>query len=113
LIKTKTENGIQKVTNDNGEIAVIIHPSFGGGWYSWERKIEMLFHPEIVIWILNGKPKDVKIDVAKILNNEYRDMDYISNLEVVWIKEGEEFRIREYDGSEWVEMKSDTKWITA
>ena len=35
------------------------------------------------------------------------------DLVVVWIDEGEEFIINEYDGYEGIQFKNETKWITA
>ena len=37
----------------------------------------------------------------------------VEGLVVVWVDEGEEFIINEYDGSESIQLKSKTEWITA
>ena len=95
--------------------AVIVHPSFGGGWYSWNREHpQCLFSPEVALWILDESKEKEVLDLQKLFGDNFKEhSEKIWHLEVVWVDKGEDFVIHEYDGSEYVSMKRSTMWITA
>ena len=95
--------------------AVIIHPNFGGGWFSWNTRYrQCIFSPEVALWILDENKEKEFLDLKKLFGEDFMENnEKISDLQVVWVDRGEEFIIYEYDGSEYVSMKSSTKWITA
>ena len=109
-------DGIRRLLDKNAnKIAVIVHPDFGGGWYSWNREHpQCLFSPEVALWILDeGKDKEV-LDLQKLFGENFMEHNSkILYLEVVWVDKGEDFVIHEYDGSEYVSMKRSINWITA
>ena len=86
----------------NGQVAVLYSPGFGAGWYSWNEKKELLFHPKLVEMVENNKQKEITEEFCKdLLNTD----DYIcvlgaGNLQIKWLNEGTLFEIDEYDGSE-------------
>jgi len=89
---------VKKVVK-NGMVAVCISPGFGAGWSTWEEVSP--FEPKVVDMILAGRQKDIDKEWCKTqlgLDNVY--CGGAEDLEVVWIKEGEEFYIDEYDGAE-------------
>ena len=64
------EDGLRRLFNEKTNcIAVILHPDFGGGWYSWNTNYpQCLFSPEIALWILDeSKDKEV-LDLQKLLS---------------------------------------------
>ena len=88
----------------NGQVAVLYSPGFGAGWYSWNEKKELLFHPKLVEMVENNKQKEITEEFCKdLLNTD----DYIcvlgaGNLQIEWLDEGTVFEIDEYDGSEYI-----------
>jgi len=101
---------MDKVIRD-GKVAVLISYGFGAGFYSWGAPIEAIFDPKLVELV-----ESEDFDGA----NEYVKNTYpgvytggVGDLVVVWVDEGEDFIIDEYDGSETIQLKSETEWITA
>ena len=101
---------MNKVIKD-GKVAVLISYGYGGGFYTWGAPPEAIFDPKLVELV-----ESEDFDGA----NEYVGNTYqgvytggVEDLVVVWIDEGEEFIINEYDGSESIQLKSKTQWITA
>ena len=89
----------------NGKVAVLYSPGFGAGWYSWNEKKELLFHPKLVEMVENNKQKEITEEFCKDL---LKTDDYICvlgarNLQIEWLNEGTAFIINEYDGSESIE----------
>ena len=89
----------------NGKVAVLYSPGFGAGWYSWNEKKELLFHPKLVEMVENNKQKEITEEFCKDL---LKTDDYICvlgarNLQIEWLDEGTAFIINEYDGSESIE----------
>ena len=89
----------------NGKVAVLYSPGFGAGWYSWNEKKELLFHPKLVEMVENNKQKEITEEFCKDL---LKTDDYIcvlgaGNLQIEWLNEGTVFEIDEYDGSESIE----------
>ena len=94
-----------KVIKD-GFVAVVIHPTFGGGWSTWnvdELTETLIFHPSIVNAVLEGRRGELNEEwfIANFGEN-YRGVwtGAREEIEVVWVKEGTVFKIEEYDGAE-------------
>lgn len=105
---------------DNGSVAIIIAPTYGSGWFTWYGKEEMLYDPVVVDLI--QKNNNFDYDQAEIYNQftkhiqeKYGIEDYfnIDDLTIVWVDEGKEFFIDEYDGAESVRFRDHFKWLKA
>ena len=97
---------------EEGNVAVLVSPGFGAGWYSWEHDESMLFDPGLVQLILNGAEFGKKINYVE---NKWPDAytGGIEDLEVQWVPEGTEFLIDEYDGAESIVYKEHGNWFKA
>ena len=105
-------------------VAVLVSDGYGAGWSTWAHTREQeelaMFDPEIVQWILDGKPK-VKLSdpmgrnayfTEKYGGNYFYDGGF-DTLTVEWIKVGTKFRITEYDGQEAIQIMDDVNWFVA
>jgi hypothetical protein len=105
---------MKKVVNDKGQVAVLISVGFGAGWSSWNREIpELVFDPDVVGMVLS----DQRSKIGPFVESKYPDV-YVSTLgadqlTVVWVDQGTEFQIDEYDGSESIRFKEKQEWIVA
>lgn len=87
----------------DGKVAVLVSPGYGAGWSTWairENAERLLFDPEMVQAVL-AKDSDAVAQRADQLEDElgcYTGGS--SQLTVVWVPKGAQFRIDEYDGSE-------------
>jgi len=105
----------------NGKVAVLISPGFGGGWYSWHKTEELLYHPKLVEMVENSQHKEITESlIAELLGIiDEDDMPYgisdmaIEDLTVRWLPVGTEFVIEEYDGHESITLKENHSWLTA
>jgi hypothetical protein len=102
---------LRKLVRD-GHVAILISPDYGSGWYSWNPDFpEILFDPAMIRLVEENKFDELEIYVTlkypEIHKHALRD------LEVEWIREGVEFRIKEHDGSETIEFKDEVDWIVA
>ena len=95
----------------NGQVAVIVSPGHGAGWYSWHGIEELLFDPTIVAWIESDESDKIKHYITLKYPNEY--FGDIGNLSIRWIAQGTAFKIDEYDGSESVSVRDQEEWIVA
>lgn len=104
---------IAKVVRD-GKVAVLISPGFGAGWFTWNTDHqEILFHPKIVKMVESGRRKEITEDwVKKHLKIEIYAGGAI-DLKIRWLKEGTQFKVLEYDGSESLETFEELNLITA
>lgn len=89
----------------DGKVAVVIAPSYGAGWSSWNSKIgeTLVFHPAIVQMVLDGRREEITREwLIDHFGEEFRDGFYEGNddLTVVWLPVGTKFLITEYDGAE-------------
>ena len=89
----------------DGKVAVVIAPSYGAGWSSWNSKIEetLVFHPAIVQMVLDGRRGEIDKDwLVAHFGEEFRDGYYGANddLTIKWFPVGTKFCITEYDGGE-------------
>lgn len=101
---------MNKVIRD-GKVAVLISYGFGAGFYTWGAPIEAIFDPKLVELIesedFDGANEYVKNTYSGVYTGGVED------LVVVWVDEGEEFIIEEYDGNESIQFKNEPQWITA
>ena len=101
---------MNKVIKD-GKVAVLISYGFGSGFYTWGAPLEAIFDPKLVELV-----ESENFDGAEeYVMNTYPDVytGGVGDLVVVWVDEGEEFIIEEYDGNESIQFKNETQWITA
>lgn len=112
---------MEKVIRD-GKVAVIYSAGFGAGWYSWNtEKPWMMFHPELVALIETGKSgpelwksvSETASRIAKELGEEEPYTGGVDGLRIEWVRQGAQFEIAEYDGSESVKVVEDSTYITA
>lgn len=101
-----------------GKVAVLYSPGFGAGWYTWCGIEEMLYDPNIIELVLKKEHDPDQRDnmILEYCERKYGEDAYyggIDNLTVVWIDEGAEFLIDEYDGAESIRMKEDFVWLRA
>lgn len=101
---------MNKVIRD-GKVAVLISYGFGAGFYTWGAPLEAIFDPKL-IELVESEDFD---GAVKYIETTYPDVytGGVEDLEVVWVDEGEEFTIEEYDGNESIQFKNETQWITA
>lgn len=110
---------MEKVTNQRGEVAVIINNDYGAGFSTWNTSYpEFLFHPTLVNLILQDRnseiTKELLVSLARpLIEDDQPFLGSPSTLEVVWIKKGKLFRISEYDGLEKVSYADDYDFIEA
>jgi hypothetical protein len=98
----------------NGQVAVLYHPTYGAGWYSWHGIPDLIYDPLVVDMVESG------VDPEKIYaycNEHYTDTYHYfggsDGLSIAWLPEGTEFRIEEYDGAETIRLKQDYTWMVA
>lgn len=90
-----------KVIRD-GKVAVLYSSGFGSGWYNSHYVEELIFHPEIVKMVEEGRQKEIDEDFCAKLGYEDIYCGGASGLEIKWVEEGKPFYIHEYDGAEHV-----------
>jgi hypothetical protein len=95
----------------NGLVGVLVSPGFGAGFYTWGAPLEAIFNPTLIDLIENEKIQEAIDFVEKTWEDLYTGG--VRNMRVVWIEEGTEFTIEEYDGSEKIVFKETIEWITA
>jgi hypothetical protein len=98
-----------------GKVAVLYSPGYGAGWYTWNEGHSdargLVFDKELVQAVLDENI-DLAIEIAK---RKYPDCytGGAKDLKVAWLEEGEQFEIREYDGSERIECHGHKVWLEA
>ena len=99
----------------DGKVAVLIAPSFGGGWSTWSSQYpELLFDATVVLAVERKLPFT---SVEEYIRDKYPDA-FISSftyddLVIEWLEEGTEFIVEEYDGAETIKLKYETEWVIA
>ena len=93
----------------NGKVGVLISPGFGAGFSTWGAPIEAIFNPTLIELVEQQKVQEAIDFVEKTWENVYSGG--VQDLEVVWVSEGSEFIIEEYDGSESLMLKENYNWI--
>lgn len=100
-----------KMFKKDGKTAVLVSPGFGAGFSTWNEP-EMAVDFDLVEAFLSGDmPRFEYIVVEKYGENMY--LGGMDNLMVVWVDEGNKFRVDEYDGNERVEILEGADWFTA
>jgi len=97
---------------EDGMVAVLYSPGFGAGWYTWNYEYpEILFDPAIVKFV----EKEKFDELATYVELKYPDIfkGGMEDLKVEWIPEGTLFKVKEYDGSESLELKESDDWLVA
>ena len=99
----------------DGQVAVLVSPGFGAGWYSWHGVEALLYDPAVVDMVESGADVDA---VVRYCETTYDDVAYyggVDQLAVAWVPVGTRFYIHEYDGAETVvtEESMEQTWITA
>lgn len=106
---------MKKVIRD-GKVAVLVSRGWGAGWYSWHGIEELLYDPEIVRMIENPDEDEDDFSIEKYCEEKYGDSSYyggVDGLCIVWVPEGTQFIINEYDGAETLWIKEEMPWKTA
>ena len=103
---------MEKLKKD-GKVAILYSPGFGAGWSTWNSEYaeQLIFDKEIAEAVLN---ENNKLAIA-IAEKKYPDI-YTGGgggLTIMWIDEGEQFEITEYDGSEGVNIISQQSYFSA
>ena len=102
---------MEKVIRD-GKVAVLYSPGYGAGWYSWHDIEELLYDPAVVEMVEKGMYKEIE-EYCESVYGEQRSFYGAEDLKIEWIPIGCEFRIDEYDGSEYIEYKDQLDWQVA
>ena len=128
---------MEKVIKD-GKVGVLVSPGFGAGFSTWGAPIEASFDPTLIELAekkhkmeFQPNEKGGLTQIREVYNSpEYKEIvnemvEYVTktyegvyaggveDLVVVWIDEGREFIIEEYDGSESLMLKTDYNCIKA
>lgn len=83
----------------NGKVAVIYSPGYGAGWSTWYPDYcpAMLFDASLARFLLADDQVQAKAHAEKY----YPDAAFVvDQLKVMWVDEGDEFRIDVHDGYE-------------
>ena len=97
-----------------GNVAVLISPGFGSGWYSWNGIDSMLFHPKLVELVEANRREEITEElIFELTGEENVYTGGVGDLEVVWLPMGTEFLIDEYDGAESLTLIQNLRTITA
>jgi hypothetical protein len=104
---------MEKVIRD-GKVAVLYSPGFGAGWYTWNYTFpQCVFDPEIVEMVEKEmNPEDIESFAEKKYGEDFY-AGGADDLRIMWLPEGTQFIIHEYDGSESVRVKEEMDWMTA
>ena len=89
----------------DGMVAVVIAPTFGAGWSSWNPALKetLVFHPAIVQMVLDGRGEEIDEDWLVAHFGEEFEYGYYGandNLSIEWLPIGTKFIITEYDSAE-------------
>ena len=91
---------------------VLISPKYGAGWSTWNY-IDLAFDPDIIQAFEAGLDKEDMRKFIISLGYEEPFMDGYDQCEIVEIPRGTLFRIKEYDGSEYIEKYNADDWMMA
>ena len=101
---------MKKVIKD-GKVGVLVSPGFGAGFSTWGYPTEAIFDPTLIELVENQKVQEAVDYCEDKWPKEYSGG--VQDLRVVWVPEGSEFVIEEYDGAESLMLKEEYNWITA
>lgn len=95
-----------------GKIAVVYHPGYGAGWYTWHGIKEALFDPDLIDFIREEKFEEGQKYIEETYNldgNVYK----IKELDIYKVMPGSKFLLLEYDGSETLISSDNIQFIEA
>ena len=92
----------------NGNVAILISPSFGAGWYTWNHNEEIIFSPKIVEMVEQGKRDEIDTKwIEENLGSKDVYCGGADDLQISWLPINTKFFIEEYDGSESIRIEND------
>ena len=96
---------------------VLISPGFGAGWSTWNRP-ELAYDERIVRAFECGISEEdmTQLCVECGFVNDYGDAPYMGGFDTLEVREipsGTWFQIKEYDGSEYVDIFDEDEWYFA
>ena len=102
----------------DGKVAILYSPNYGAGWSTWyygeDKEVkDFLLHDEKLVEMVENKVDSSVIEsyVESVYPEVYTGG--ADTLTVEWVKEGTQFRIDEYDGSESLIINNDNYWLVA
>jgi hypothetical protein len=105
----------------NGEVALLHSDSWGTAWATWYP--ETMFDCELIklyLWWLGADSNtelehEIEYAARLYLEHAHPEVTFrgFDGLKLSWIKQGQEFIIREYDGIETVLLKDKINWLVA
>jgi len=102
-----------KMFKNDGKTAVLVSPPFGAGFSTWNSP-EMAIDFDLIDAFLAGDISRFEYILTEKYDNEGSlYFTGFEKLHVVWVEEGQKFRINEYDGSENVEVFNEADWFVA
>lgn len=117
-------NGVELYEQDRN-VAVLISESFGAPWSSGVDQ-RLAYDKRIVEFWMEHKDdtefmramdayhsNPIQKYAEKLFSEwGYEDIYFggFSDIELVWVPKGKSFQIREYDGSEWIQMYNPKDW---
>jgi hypothetical protein len=104
---------MEKCVRDD-KVAVVFAGRHGIGWYSQDlNNPEIVFDPNIVQHIESQEFSRLKVYMELRYPHVYISDDLLQNLEIMWLPEGTEFKIDEYDGLEHIVLRKKVVWLKA
>ena len=101
---------MEKVIRD-GMVGVLVSTGHGAGFSTWGYPTEAIFDPHLIYLVETRKEDEILEYCETKWPDEYSGG--VEDLKVVWVPEGSEFVIEEYDGAESLMLKEEYNWITA
>ena len=94
----------------NGQFAVLVSRGFGAGWSTWASGDSNFFATDsgLVECFLS------KESPSSYIASQGFDVPYMGgwdDIEIVWLDSGTRFIIKEYDGSESIQIESGVRWM--
>ena len=104
---------MNKLVRD-GRVAVLYSPDYGAGWSTWapaEIREAVLFDPAMVELVEQEKLEELQVYVTL----KYPDIfcGGLRDLQILWMPEGTQFVVNDYDGNESIQTRDSTDWYTA
>ena len=111
-------------------VGVLVSPGYGTGWSTYNPHYEIAVDARVIEYWLQHKDKPnwrnsvsswdrtpTQYEFQKFLNKCGYDNSFnfhgLATLELCWVKCGTYFRVREYDGHEYIEQFDDSEWLCA
>lgn len=103
---------MNKVKKD-GKVAVLYSPGFGAGWSTWasEHAEAMCMDARIVQAFVDSGSAGAIAAALQLFPDIYTGG--AKDLRIEWIKEGTQFEVEEYDGSESIHLIGEREYMVA